>query len=77
MAAVEPVLQVEPCLANDVISANEVVVHHHDTQLCLQWERYGEFKHPERQSQTDSWTVIGGWTGTGGTNGYSLSERGV
>lgn len=48
MAAVEPVLQVNTCLANNIIRPHEIVVHHHDTQFCLQRERHREFKHPGR-----------------------------
>ncbi len=50
--AVEPVLQVNPCLANDIIRPHKIVVHHCDNQLCVQRERRCEFKHPERQRQT-------------------------
>lgn len=48
MAAVETVLQVHSCLANDVIRPHHVVVHHPDNQLCLHRKGQSEFKHPER-----------------------------
>lgn len=48
MVAVEPVLQVNPRLANDIISPHKIVVHYSDNKLCIERERHREFKHPER-----------------------------
>lgn len=56
MAAVEPVLQVNPCLSDTVIGPHKIVVHDCDNQLRLQWERHCEFKYPEIQSQSDRQT---------------------
>lgn len=56
MAAVKPVLQVNPCLSDTVISPHKIMVHDCDNQLRLQWERHCEFKYPEIQSQSDRQT---------------------
>lgn len=48
MRAVEAVLQVDPCLTNDVVRPHKVVVHHPDDQLCVHREGDGELKHPGR-----------------------------
>lgn len=57
MRAIEPVLQVYPRFADDVVCPQTIVVHHSDEELCIQWEGHGEFKHPEniiRQSVSQS-----------------------
>lgn len=57
MRAIEPVLQVYPRFADDVVCPQTIVVHHSDEELCVQWEGHGEFKHPEniiRQSVSQS-----------------------
>lgn len=62
MPAVEPVLQVNPSLADDIVGSNEIMVHHRDDQLCLQWEGHGELKHPEIRSRTFRERHGDGWT---------------
>lgn len=51
VVAVEPILKVNPRLTDDIIGPHEIVVHYSDNQLCFQWERYREFKHPERKGK--------------------------
>lgn len=67
VAAVEPVLQVHTCLANDIIRPYQIMVHHLDNQLCRHREGQCEFKHPEgykecqthQQSDRDRQRLLG------------------
>lgn len=49
MAAVEPVLQIDSSLSNNIIRSNQIMIHDCYDQLSLQGEGHSELKHPEIQ----------------------------